>query len=128
MKTSIISLLLIFYVLTGFAQNESEAVVYDSSSVELRSFDQSKIEEYKADPDYDYGNRPAPGLTLWQRFKIWLNKMLRELFYFGTETPIGKILVYFKTRSKCNLGSRLSTLPGGNGHPRLPGRTCVEDL
>jgi len=95
MRKSIINFLLLSTLLssTVFAQ-DSTKIVYDSTKIEVRHFDQSSIDEHKADSDFDYGLRPEAELTLWQRFKIWLKKLLSDIFYFGTTTPIGKIILY----------------------------------
>ncbi|MEL7004537.1 MAG: hypothetical protein AAFN93_17655 [Bacteroidota bacterium] len=93
MKKSIISLLFLFQVISVFALSDSTAVVYDSSNVELRSFDEEKIEEYKS--EYDYGTGPKEGLSWWDRFIYWLGKLISKLFYLGTTTPFGKIIIYF---------------------------------
>ncbi len=93
MRKSIISVLILCCgSVYGF--NDSTALQYDESSVEWRQFDQEKIKEHKADDDYDYGNRPVPGKSLWQRFLAWLQRILSKIFYMGTETPFGKILIY----------------------------------
>ncbi len=93
MKKSITSLfILLCSSLYGFS--DSIAINYDSSIIELRQFDQAKISEYKADDNFEYGNRPVPGMSLWERFKLWLGRLLNRLFYMGTETPFGKIIVY----------------------------------
>lgn len=94
MRKSIISLLFLLWCQATFGFTDPVDVKYDSSAVEWRSFDAQKIAEHKADPDFDYGNRPVPGLSLWDRFRIWLNGVLNRLFYMGTNTPIGKIIVY----------------------------------
>lgn len=92
MKKSIISLFLFFQIVSLFAASDSTTVIYDSSKVEVRSFDEGKINEYKS--EYDYGNRPVEGLSWWDRFIYWLGRMLSKLFYLGTTTPFGKIIIY----------------------------------
>lgn len=93
MKKSITSLLILLSsALYGF--NDSTTVKYDHSPVEWRKFDKEKIVEHKADGDFDYGNRPVPGQSLWDRFRRWLGSILSRILYMGTETPIGKIIVY----------------------------------
>lgn len=90
---SIISCLLLLSFFTA-AANDSTVLVYDTTYVEIRNFDQSAINEYKADDTFDYGVRPKAELTLWQRFKLWVNRILQKIFYFGTDTPIGQVIVY----------------------------------
>jgi hypothetical protein len=52
--------------------------VKDSTHVEVRQFNQSKIEELKVDPEMDYGRSPA-GVSLWERFKRWFRMWLAQL-------------------------------------------------
>lgn len=73
---------------------DSTNFAIDTTQVEERHFNETEIEAHKADSDFDYGLRAQEELSLWDRFKIWLGKILQKLFYFGTETPIGKIIVY----------------------------------
>ena len=94
MRKSIISFLLLLQGFITLGEEKVVPVTYDSSKIEWRQFDAEKIAEHKNDPDFDYGNRPVPGLSLWERFIIWLNGMLSRLYYVGTTTPIGKIIVY----------------------------------
>jgi len=51
----------------------------DTASVELRSFDQEKIEEYRADTDYAYGWED-PTDSWWESFKEWLFSLIRSVF------------------------------------------------
>ncbi|MTI20151.1 DUF4129 domain-containing protein [Fulvivirga sp. RKSG066] len=91
---SIISLLLFVLFASLATANDSTSLKNDNSQLELRKFDEEKIKQHKADEDFDYGSKAEAELTLWQRFKIWLNRMLMKLFQFGTDTPIGKIILY----------------------------------
>ncbi|MEM8567798.1 MAG: DUF4129 domain-containing protein [Bacteroidota bacterium] len=94
MRKSIISFLILCCG-SLYAYNDSTTVKYDESKIDWRQFDQKKIQEHKADDDFDYGNRPVPGQSLWQRFIAWLQRILNRILYMGTETPIGKFFIYF---------------------------------
>lgn len=95
MKKSIISLCLIFQIFSVFAVTDSTEVKYDESSVEIRSFDEDKINEYKSDSDYDYGTRPKADLSWWARFLIWLGTILSGLSQYGDGNGfILKVLLY----------------------------------
>lgn len=94
MKKSIISILFFLQAFVAFAANDSTTVVFDSSSVETRSFDEEKINKHKSDAEFDYGNREVAGLTWWDRFKLWLIKWLSRLVNFSTTNPFGKTLLY----------------------------------
>jgi hypothetical protein len=74
-----ITLLLVFIGLCFTSvQADQPAYVKDSTHVEVRQFDQTKIEELKADPDMDYGRSPA-GVSLWERFKRWIKRLLSQI-------------------------------------------------
>ncbi len=94
MRKNIISFLLVIQCFTLLGRDGITPVKYDSSAVEWRQFDKQKIAEHKADPSFNYGNRPVPGLSIWERFIMWINRVLGRLFYMGTTTPIGKIITY----------------------------------
>lgn len=65
-----------FFASIAFAYGqEIKTLPPDSSQVDIRSFDQAKLEKLKADPELDYGRSPA-AINLWERFKIWLNNLL----------------------------------------------------
>lgn len=93
MRSIIKFLIFLLLPVVGWSADSTYQAV-DSTQVEIRQFNQSAIEEHKADSDFDYGLRPEEELSLWQRLKIWLNQILQKLFYYGTETPVGKIIVY----------------------------------
>ena len=93
MRKSITSFFILLYC-SLYGLNDSTTVKYDESAIEWRKFDQEKIDEHKADSDFDYGNRPVPGESLWDRFMRWLQSILSRILYMGTETPVGKIIVY----------------------------------
>lgn len=79
----------------GLSQNlATPDSLIDSTYVEKRAFPDNKIQSYKADPEFNYGTRPVPELSLWERFKLWISYLVSKLFYFGTETPWGKVLFY----------------------------------
>lgn len=90
---NIIKVLFFLIPTIGWSADSTYQAV-DSTQIEVRNFDQSAIDEHKTDSDFDYGQRAEEELSLWQRFQIWLKRMLNKLFYFGTETPIGKIIIY----------------------------------
>lgn len=91
---SIISFCFILFSFFPSKANDSTTLVYDSTVVDIRTFDEASINEHKNDAEFDYGVRPKAELTLWERFKLWLSRLLQNLFYFGTETPFGQIIIY----------------------------------
>lgn len=67
-----------------------DSTLQDNTNISIRKFDQGAISDYKADEAFNYGYKPVEGLSLWDSFVQWLGRLLSGLFYFGTETPIGK--------------------------------------
>ena len=70
-------------------------VSHDSSSVRPYHFDQAKLQAIRNDPEFKYTAVKTSGLGLWERLLMWASQLLQRLFYFGTQTPWGKFLVYF---------------------------------
>ncbi|ATP58578.1 hypothetical protein CPT03_19965 [Pedobacter ginsengisoli] len=44
----------------------------DSTNVNLRKFDKSKLDTYSKKTDFIYDDAPAPNLSLWDRFWLWV--------------------------------------------------------
>ena len=55
-----------FFASIAFAYGQKiKTLPPDSSQVDIRSFDQAKLEKLKADPELDYGRSPA-AINLWE--------------------------------------------------------------
>jgi hypothetical protein len=65
----------------------------DSSTIEVRAIDQSKLNEMREDPAMDYGQDSPAIISLWDRIKMWLFNALRWLFSIGSSTNWGNIVV-----------------------------------
>lgn len=76
-----------------FNHGLSFSAVQDSTALQLREFNKEVITEYQADEAFNYGYKPVENLSLWKSFLNWLGQILSELFFFGTENPIGKYLL-----------------------------------
>jgi Domain of unknown function (DUF4129) len=89
--------LFIFIFPGGYIDAKSIDTVYhartDTVIVNLRTFDEQTVNDFKSDIDYRYG-RPLEGMTPWARFLIWLGMILHRFFYYTTQTLLGKILLY----------------------------------
>jgi len=66
----------------------------DTTSIEIRKFSESEIENLKADPDLNYTHPPTVAETLWDRFLRWLGWILNSLFGKATTTDLGRVLMY----------------------------------
>lgn len=53
---------------------------YDSSVVEIRSIDSTRIKSYLKDKDFTYFKDPEFTKTLWERLKEWIMKQIYSLF------------------------------------------------
>jgi hypothetical protein len=65
-------------LLTGLLQPHASHAVTDSTSYELREFDEQKMEEYRNNPDFDY-EREDLNLSWWERFTKWLRDLFRDV-------------------------------------------------
>ena len=84
---------------------DAETLQIDSTSIKTRAFSEEKIEEFKADSDFSYGQAPRLKLNLWQKFLQWLQGLLGEYYdtYGSAKWPrvlfyiiIGVIVRYHK--------------------------------
>jgi len=51
----------------------------DTTKVELRRIDKSKLETYSKEADFIYDDAPAPELSLWDRFWKWFWDMINQI-------------------------------------------------
>src|SRR6185295_19529708 len=91
---SALCLVFIMYLPVEAAQADAPLQLqHDTAKIQTRSFDRKILEEFKANPDYQYG-RPRQGLTLWHRVMIWIAMAMSWLLQFLTETILGQIIFY----------------------------------
>lgn len=93
---SSIRIFLIFFTFLFFvsaAGQEKNKFDYDSSALDIRKFEPSKVEKLKADPEFDYGLSPA-AVNLWERFKRWLGNLLANLFEAAASANWFNILIF----------------------------------
>ncbi len=91
MNSTRILLLLLCIPLFTTAGNKP-TVPTDSSVVTLRHFDGEIIQKLREDPELSYTQAPAV-LSLWQRFKIWLNRLINALLETATSTDWMAVLI-----------------------------------
>lgn len=91
---SIIRIWLFLLIVNTTYASDSTRLAIDTTHVSVRQYDSTKVADHKDDADFDYGLSPEAELSIWQRFKIWIAGLLSKLFTLGTQTPIGKILIY----------------------------------
>ncbi|MEO5997356.1 MAG: hypothetical protein ABIN89_11495 [Chitinophagaceae bacterium] len=72
---------IVFFYQFSFAQEE---VVFDTDSLSLRNFETATINNYKADPKFQYEEVIQPSRSLWARFWAWFWQKISSLF--GNET------------------------------------------
>lgn len=67
---------------SAFAQQETDSamVQYDSSSIELRTIPAEKLDAYRADSDFDYGQDVAEGVSIWDRIRYWIFRLWQTIF------------------------------------------------
>ncbi len=79
-------------VWTQISVMETQPSVRDT--VETRSFSKEKINRFKNDPDFDYGERTAPVISLWDRIRFWIAEQLAKLFGNAQFSGVYKFMLY----------------------------------
>jgi hypothetical protein len=79
--------ILLSFSLTGLGQH---SLAYDSSEVNVRSFDSSAINSYKKDKQFQYDKIKEPVQSLWDRFWTWFWTQVDKLL----STKTGRNTVY----------------------------------
>ncbi len=93
-RINVLCLLFVVYLPLGATPADTPLrIQHDTVKLQSRSFDRKILEEFKSNPDYQYG-RPRQGLTLLQRVMIWIAMALGWLFQFLTKTVLGQIIFY----------------------------------
>lgn len=87
-----IVLLLCFQVIGGSYTYDQQRV--SDQEYHLRNFNNLRLEEARANPDYDYSIVRASGTTLWQRIKNWFANFFSKLFSNGNTGMILQIIIY----------------------------------
>lgn len=75
-----------------YASEEVTLPPSDSSVIELRSFDQATLEKLKNNPEFSYTQAPAV-MSLWERFKIWLKRLIEALLRTAATTDWISVLI-----------------------------------
>lgn len=81
-------------VFAAFEDDPDNTAAADSLKVVVRSFDNQKLEELRADPELQYGVEATVGESLWQRFLGWIAKLIEYLFDSLTGDNWGSFLGY----------------------------------
>lgn len=66
----------------------------DSSRIQLRSFDATKLEQLRKDADFDYRQPPSVAESLWDRLILWLDHLFGWIFRNAVTTNWGRLLLY----------------------------------
>ena len=81
-------------IMDGYSAHSVPIALQDTLQHDARSFDESRIADFKDNAQFDYSNTRGKGVTLWQRFLQWLQELFMALFYVGSNTSIFKIVIY----------------------------------
>lgn len=66
----------------------------DSSNVEIRNFESKILDDLKSDPSLQYKEPPTVAESLWDRFKLWLNQLIQDIFEGAVSTNWGRVFTY----------------------------------
>jgi hypothetical protein len=100
MKNRIKLLLLLFFLsFKTFGQDTTATVIhYDSSAVNLRSFNNEKVKAYKNNSDFIYDTNYKAERGLWERFINWLlSKIFAENSVSDVYSYLYNFFLYFLT-------------------------------
>ena len=65
----------------------------DTLQIKSQRFDEQKIKEFQADDAFHYGRTAEAGITFWQRFWIWVARIISSFLQL-LQTTVGKIIFY----------------------------------
>ena len=76
----------------SFAEKDTLAPFFDKSEIEIRKINESSLEKYKNDDDFNYYRIYESPETLWDKIQYYLSKIVN--FIFNNEKPIGIFFRY----------------------------------
>lgn len=71
-----------------------EPLYHFTDTVGVRHFNEDKINRFKNDPDFDYGERTAPVISLWDRIRFWIAEQLAKLFGNAQFSSVYRFMLY----------------------------------
>lgn len=94
MKFILLFILITFFTLGAFAQQDSLKVQYDTSNIVQREFDSNNLEEYRNDKDFNYDVKKRE-VTFLERIFDWFKRLLSKIlsWLFGVEKAVGILAV-----------------------------------
>ncbi len=69
-------------------------VAQDSSAIEIRKFDQTALEKYRSQPEFEYETVATEQLDFFSLVMHYLGKLFRQLFSSEQEVTIYRVLAY----------------------------------
>lgn len=69
-------------------------IKYDSSDINIRSVDSSKIKSYLREKDFSYFEDPEFTMTLWEGLKDWISKQFAKLLDLDSEGTAWEVFQY----------------------------------
>jgi hypothetical protein len=76
----------------SFAEKDTLAPFFDKSEIEIRKIDESNLEKFKNDEDFNYYRIYKSPETLWDKIKYFISKIIN--FLFNNQKPIGILIRY----------------------------------
>jgi hypothetical protein len=73
---------------------DSVAFSIDSTSITPRSFDEAAVNELRNNDDFNYRQPPTVVESLWDRFVLWVGRLLGWLFRGAVTTNWGRVMLY----------------------------------
>jgi len=82
----------LLFASNSFAEKDTLAPFFDKSEIEIRKIDESNLEKFKNDEDFNYYRIYKSPETLWDKLKYFIRKIIN--FLFNNQKPIGILIRY----------------------------------
>jgi hypothetical protein len=71
-----------------------QPVRYDTSVLEVRSFQKGQLDAYRNQKDFNYARQRPAEMDWWERFKMWVVMKVSELFQYKAVTVTFRFLLW----------------------------------
>lgn len=94
----LIGLLCVFCCITLRAQDNSATIKKDTADISPVQIDESQLEQFRNNPDFDYKEAIATAPDWWVSFKNWISTIFIKFFewLFGVEKAAGAFSVFLQ--------------------------------
>lgn len=80
---------------TTIVSRDMAGLPFDNSAVRVRTVPRSRLEAFRADNAFNYGDRDPAFLSIWDWIKSWIKQRLKDIFSFVDDRVAWKAAEYF---------------------------------